>query len=192
MVSDRHAWYFGSSSRRESNMAHHVRARAVALALCFLIALTGAGPTTQQAEDRKEDRAQIAQLLADWETAWNTHDMHRLAALFREDAVWVLWTGDVWTGRARFEEGMTKVHETVYRTSVQREQLEELTFLGPNAAVLRFQSTLDGDARYPNSTIHSRKILVLTRQDGQWRIGWGQNTRFLSDLQGAESEKKSP
>jgi hypothetical protein len=30
-----------------------------------------------------------------WETAWNEHDMHALAGLFHEDAVWVLWTGEV-------------------------------------------------------------------------------------------------
>ena len=109
--------------------------------------------------------------------------MHRLASLFRENAVWVLWTGEVWTGRARFEAGMTEVHKTVYRTSIQREQLEELTFVGPDAAVVRFQSTLTGDTRYPGKTIRSRKILVLTRANGRWRIGWGQNTRFNADMQ---------
>jgi uncharacterized protein (TIGR02246 family) len=172
-------------------MAHHHWLRAAGLALSFLM-LAALSPVPEQVQDRKEDRAQIAQVLAEWEAAWNAHDMHRLAALFREDAIWVLWTGDVWTGRARFEEGMTKVHETVYRTSVQREELEELTFVGPDAAVLRFQSTLEGDTRYPDTVIHSRKILVLTRQDGKWLIGWGQNTRFLSDLQSPEPEKKSP
>lgn len=171
-------------------MARRLTIRAAAAALSLLI-LTATAPVTQQSEHRTEDRTQIAGLLAEWEAAWNTHDMRRLAALFREDAVWVLWTGDVWTGRARFEDGMTKVHQTVYRTSVQREQLEELTFIGPDAAVLRFQSTLDGDSRYPNRTIDSRKILVLTRQDGRWLIGWGQNTRFLSDLE-PESRKQSP
>ena len=171
-------------------MAQHPIARAVTLAFSFVL-LAAAAPAPQS-DDRQKDRAEIGQLLSDWETAWNTHDMHRLAALFREDAVWVLWTGDVWTGRARFEEGMIKVHQTVYRNSVQREQLEELTFLGPDAAVLRFQSTLDGDMRYPGSTIHSRKILILTRRSGKWLIGWGQNTRFLSDLQGSTPQPKSP
>jgi len=172
-------------------MAPHLTRRTVTLVLALLL-LSAAAPAKPKPEGRDEDRAKIARLLADWETAWNTHDMHRLAALFREDAVWVLWTGDVWTGRARFEEGMIKVHQTVYRTSVQREELEELTFLGPDAAVLRFKSTLEGDTRYPNSTIHSRKILILARQAGQWQIGWGQNTRFLTDLQQPQAPIKTP
>lgn len=164
-----------------------IRAASLALGSVLLIA---AAPNVQTSETRKVDRVQIARLLAGWESAWNTHDMRRLAALFREDAVWVLWTGEVWTGRARFEAGMTEVHKTVYRNSVQSEKLEELTFVGPDAAVLRFYSSLTGDTRYPGRTIRSRKILLLTRQDGQWRIGWGQNTRFLSDLQAPEAPKK--
>lgn len=156
--------------------------RAASLAVCWLL-LTAASPEIPKPADRTEDRAQIARLLADWESAWNNHDMRRLAALFQEDAIWVLWTGEVWTGRARFEAGMTEVHKTVYRDSVQRERLEDLKFVGPDAAVLRFQSTLTGDTRYPDRTVRSRKILVLTRVDGTWRIGWGQNTRFTSDMQ---------
>lgn len=163
-------------------MSRSLMVRAAPLAACWLM-LTAAAPATAQSTDRAEDRAQIARLLADWETAWNTHDMQRLAGLFREDAIWVLWTGEVWTGRARFEAGMTEVHKTVYLNSVQREVLEELTFTGPDAAVLRFQSTLTGDTRFPDRTVRSRKILVLVRTGGTWRIGWGQNTRFAADMQ---------
>lgn len=170
-------------------MSHHAMMRAASLGFCSLL-LTAAAPNIQKSDGRNEDRAQLARVLAEWESSWNTHDMHRLAALFREDAVWVLWTGEVWIGRARFEAGMTEVHKTVYRNSVQREQLEELTFVGPDAAVLRFQSSLTGDTRYPDRTIRSRKILVLTRRQGQWGIGWGQNTRFLSDIEAPRALKK--
>lgn len=129
-------------------------------------------------EDRAADRKELGALLERWEQAWNNHDMHALAALFHEDAVWVLWTGEVWTGRKRFEDGMVEVHKTVYANSIQRERLEELTFVGPDAAVMRFHSELTGDTRYPGKVVQSRKILLVTRRDGVWRIGWGQNTRF--------------
>ena len=129
-------------------------------------------------EDRATDRKELTALLAQWEDAWNKHDMHALAALFDEDAIWVLWTGEVWTGRKKFEDGMVEVHKTVYAKSTQRERLEELTFVGPDAAVMRFHSELTGDTRYPGKVVQSRKILVVARKDGVWRIGWGQNTRF--------------
>ena len=169
-------------------MSRHAQLRATVFGLCLLVTAV-AVPAAEGRDDRQRDRAAISRLLAEWEAAWNAHDMRRLAALFREDAVWVLWTGDVWTGRARFEQGMTEVHKTVYRASVQREQLEELTFVGPDAAVLRFRSVLTGDTRYPDRTINSRKILVVTRRNNGWLIGWGQNTRFLADIQPTAPQK---
>jgi uncharacterized protein (TIGR02246 family) len=128
--------------------------------------------------DRPADRAQIAVIIKTWEDAWNSHDMHAFANLFHHDGVWILWTGQVWTGRTAIEEGHAAVHKTVFRNSVQRERLEELTFVGPDAAVVRFYSTLTGDERAPDKQIRSRKFLVVTRRDGVWRVGWGQNTRL--------------
>lgn len=133
-------------------------------------------PATKASE--ASDREQITAILRSWEEAWNSHDMHAFANLFHEDGVWVLWTGAVWKGRAAIEEGHAAVHKTVFRNSIQRERLEELTFVGPDAAVVRFFSTLTGDERSPDKVIRSRKMLVVTKRKGNWRIGWGQNTRL--------------
>ena len=73
-----------------------------------------------------------------------------VASLFREDATWILWTGQGWSGRTATEEGHAAVHKTVFRNSVQRERLEELTFVGPDAAVGRFYSTLTGGESSPD------------------------------------------
>jgi uncharacterized protein (TIGR02246 family) len=128
--------------------------------------------------DRVADREQIAAIIQKWEQAWNNHDMHAFASLFQEDGTWILWTGQVWSGRAAIEEGHAAVHKTVFRNSVQRERLEELTFVGPDAAVVRFYSTLTGDERSPDKVVRSRKLLVVTRRDGKWSVRWGQNTRL--------------
>jgi uncharacterized protein (TIGR02246 family) len=161
-------------------MSHRLSWRGLAAALFAAIAVLTSQPlqSASASEDRAADRKGLTTLLAQWEEAWNAHDMHALAALFHEDAVWVLWTGEVWTGRQRFEDGMVEVHKTVYANSTQRERLEELAFVGPDAAVMRFHSELTGDTRYPGKVVQSRKILIVTRRDGMWRIGWGQNTRF--------------
>ena len=155
--------------------------RAVVVAGLLFVSLTPAmsqvsSPAPKAAE--ASDRAQIAAILRGWEEAWNSHDMHAFAKLFHEDGVWVLWTGAVWRGRAAIEEGHAAVHKTVFRNSIQRERLEELTFVGPDAAVVRFFSTLTGDERAPDKVIRSRKVLIVTRREGNWRVGWGQNTRL--------------
>ena len=126
----------------------------------------------------KADRDQLTAIIDKWEKAWNSHDMHAFASLFHEDGVWILWTGEVWKGRNAIEEGHAAVHKTVFRNSIQRERLEELTFVGSDAAVVRFYSTLTGDERAPGKTIRSRKVLILTKRAGAWKVGWGQNTRL--------------
>lgn len=124
------------------------------------------------------DRDEVLAIVQRWEECWNTHDMHALGSLFHDDGTWILWTGLVWRGRSAIEDGLAAVHETVYRNSVQRERVEEVAFVGPDAAVVRFYSTLTGDERSPDKLVRSRKFLVVTRRDGAWKIGWGQNTRL--------------
>jgi uncharacterized protein (TIGR02246 family) len=140
--------------------------------------LTPGAMGQEVAAGNRTDRDQVTAIIDKWEKAWNSHDMHAFASLFHEDGVWILWTGEVWKGRNAIEEGHAAVHKTVFRNSIQRERLEELTFVGSDAAVVRFYSTLTGDERAPGKTIRSRKILIVTKRAGAWKVGWGQNTRL--------------
>ena len=156
---------------------HASRTLALVFAGIFCVVSTSLGQDAPRV-DRASDRKQITAILQSWEEAWNRHDMHSFGNLFHENGVWILWTGQVWKGRAAIEEGHAAVHKTVFRNSVQHERLEELTFVGPNAAVVRFYSTLTGDERSPDKVVRSRKVLIVTKQKGIWKIGWGQNTRL--------------
>ena len=72
--------------------------RMIAAAGVFAVPAEAAGQR-DQSSGSAGDRAQISAILTRWEDAWNTHDMAAFASLFHEDGVWVLWTGEVWTGR---------------------------------------------------------------------------------------------
>ena len=160
----------------------------------FLIAGLGAAlllaqPAAGQApapSDRTADREQITAILARWERAWNTHDMKAFGTMFHDDGTWILWTGAVWVGRRAIEDGHAEVHKTIFRNSIQRERLEELTFVGPDAAVVRFCSTLIGDERAPDKLVRSRKFLVVTKRAGVWGVSWGQNTRLADTVPDSE------
>jgi len=160
----------------------------VSLATFLLVGIAAlCRPTATVAQEtapthRAPDAEAITAILREWEDAWNRHDMRAFANLFHEDGIWLLWTGQVWKGRQAIEEGHAEVHRTVFRNSIQRERLEELTFVGPDAAVVRFYSTLTGDARAPDKLIRSRKILIVTRRDDGWKVQWGQNTRFAEGV----------
>ena len=103
----------------------------------------------QRQADRTADREQVEAMLARWEAAWNRHDMAAFAAMFHDDGVWVSGRERCGVGGVR-SKGHAEAHRTVFRNSVQRERLEELTFVGPDAAVVRFCSTLIGDERTPD------------------------------------------
>lgn len=143
-----------------------------------LLSIASTSTTHGAQPSDRADREQITAIIDSWERAWNSHDMRALASLFHEDGIWILWTGEVWKGRTTIEEGHAAVHKTVFRNSVQRERLEKLTFVGPEAAVVRFYSTLTGDERSPDKVVRSRKILIMTKRQGTWKVGWGQNTRL--------------
>jgi len=151
----------------------------IALVVAALLCVSSPSKSQEtRSPTRTSDRAKITAMIHSWEEAWNIHDMHSFASLFHEDGIWVLWTGQVWKGRTAIEEGHAAVHKTVFRNSVQHERLEELTFVGPDAAVVRFYSTLTGDERSPDKVVRSRKVLIVTKRKGIWKIGWGQNTRL--------------
>ena len=162
-------------------LLQHVTSRVAALLL-----VTSTATAQQARTDRASDHQQIEAIISQWESAWNSHDMARFGALFHEDGVWVLWTGAVWTGRPAIQEGHAEAHRTFFRNSTQRELLEELTFVGPDAAIARFCSMLKGDKRAPEKLVRSRKFLVLTRREGTWRVGWGQNTRLADTAPDSE------
>ena len=155
--------------------------RAVAFSVAGVLLAVSAMAQASPPGDRAADREEITKLVEGWERAWNAHDMDAFGKLFHEDGTWILWTGAVWTGRTAIVDGHAAVHKTVFRNSVQRERLEELTFVGPDAAVVRFFSTLTGDERYPGKVVRSRKFLVVTRRYGVWKVSWGQNTRLADD-----------
>jgi uncharacterized protein (TIGR02246 family) len=169
------------------NIGRNIRRTAAAIAFAGLfVVASAAGGQRDQSSGSPRDREQILAILGRWEDAWNTHDMAAFASLFHEDGVWVLWTGEVWTGRRVIEEGHAAVHKTIFRNSIQREHLEELTFVGPDAAVVRFCSVLTGSEQSPTEPIRSRKFLVVTRREGVWKMSWGQNTRLRADVPDAE------
>jgi uncharacterized protein (TIGR02246 family) len=124
------------------------------------------------------DRREINRLFERWENAWNTHNGHAWAELFHDDATWILWTGATWKGRDVIEKGIGDAYRTVYRESRQSSQPQEIRAVAPDVVIARSLTTLTGDTREPGATIYGRKLLVLTKRDGVWRVLYGQNTRL--------------
>ena len=89
--------------------------------LAFLVAgfLSIASTSMSQGAQpgNRADREQITAIIDSWEKAWNSHDMRALASLFHEDGIWILWTGEVWKGRSKIEEGHAAVQRRCFATA---------------------------------------------------------------------------
>ncbi len=85
------------------------------------------------------------------------------------------------------EAGIREPFRSVYSNSTQLWQSPpELTLVAPDVVVARSISATTGDSRQPGVTIYGNKMLVLIRNNGAWKVLFGQNTR-LSDAEVAKA-----
>ena len=145
----------------------------IILALAFI-----AEAHSAVAADSATDEKAIRQIVKDYETIWNKHDMSTFGNLFTDDAEWVNVVGHVWRGKADIVKAHKVVHETNFKN--RNMQLDNMTvrFIRPDVAVSIVRWTLDGfeapDGRHfpkgPNVA-----TLVFVKQDGKWLISSGEN-----------------
>jgi uncharacterized protein (TIGR02246 family) len=144
-----------------------------ALTIMFAPASQGAQPAAMQS-----DREQITTVMAALDETWNKHDMHAHAELFHEDGVWIAWTGEVLNGAVDYETRLTPLHKTIFKNSVHKGRIEELTFVAPDVAVVRGYGTVVGNEPTPDKVHRYRNLVVMTKRNGVWKLSWGQKTRF--------------
>lgn len=137
-----------------------------------------------QPEARISDRDQITAVIAALNETWNKHDMRAHAELFHEDGVWIAWTGEPLIGAATFEANLTALHKTIFKNSVHKSWVEELTFVGPDAAIVREHGTAVGNEPTPEKILRYRNLIVVTKRNGVWKLSWGQKTRLADTAPG--------
>jgi uncharacterized protein (TIGR02246 family) len=115
-----------------------------------------------------------AALTREWEAAWNTHDMARMAPLVTEDADWVTVGGARLQGRAQVESVHAALHAGQLKASRWSNRSHTVQALGPQAALLHLtwsvQGDLDADGtpRQPRNGIFT--WLLAGQPGGRWRI----------------------
>jgi len=154
----------------------------LSIALTWLIILFASDShATPPTDARQSDRQQIIAWMAALDETWNQHDMRAHAALFHEDGIWIAWTGHVLKGPAAYEAALTPLHKTAFKNSVHKGRIEELTFIAPDVAVVRGFGTVVGNEPTPDKVHRYWILVVMTKRDGDWKLSWGQKTRFADD-----------
>lgn len=104
--------------------------------------------TTSRADQAR--RARIAdELVADFASAWNAHDVDALALLFHEDGTFVNVVGTYEKGREAIRHSHAAIHASFYKDSALRSEVLDARELVHGVIVAHVSNELDGDARAP-------------------------------------------
>lgn len=144
----------------------------VVLAACALYAHARQTPALQTGGDEAALRENIRQL----ELGWNAKSGAQFAKPFAEDADYVIINGTQIKGRAAIAEGHQRIFDTFYKESVISLSVKQVRMLRPDVAVVHVSGLLKlssgADAREDKAVM----TLVMTKEDGAWKITAFQNT----------------
>ncbi len=124
-------------------------------------------------------RTRIAdELIADFASAWNAHDMDALAILFHEDGTLVNAVGTYEKGREEIRHSHAAIHASFSKNSALRSELLDARELMPGVIVAHVSNELEGDARYPRQTARTLATYVIEQRAGTWKFTTAHNTRI--------------
>jgi uncharacterized protein (TIGR02246 family) len=126
-----------------------------------------------------EEKA-VAELVADVENAWNTHDMRGFAARFAEDADFINVRGWWWRGRDEIEHRHALLHETMFRNSTMSVELASTKGVCPGVLLAHVRWEMIGhEFGGPDQTSEPRTGIwswVVRERDGSVEIVSSHNT----------------
>lgn len=144
--------------------------------------MTTSRPTTEHAPSNHDDRRKITDVVARYETAFNTNDAAAMNALFTEDTAFVNIAGTLVNGADALYRSQAFVFGDggpLAEVKVDYE-VESLAFLAPDVAVVHARQHSVDDRKHPTATDtdlgESIVVFVLVRGAQGWRIRVGQNT----------------
>lgn len=119
---------------------------------------------------------------AQWESAWNHHDVGAMVRLGAPDADWVNLAGQWFQGRKPFAESLESLHSGKVKNSKWHTEQIHVRFLSPTIAVVHVyfstsgERNPDGSPRPPRRGIFTR---VEEKRDGRWLIVASQATNIV-------------
>jgi uncharacterized protein (TIGR02246 family) len=139
-----------------------------------------------------EDDAAIRQLGDAWDEAWNTHDMHALAALVSHDIDFIHVMGGWLGGRDAFERHHATFHAIRFKTSITRTQGMTIKLLAQDVCLVHRNWRLTGELNEEGAPLPPREGIItwiVRRQGAKWLIQAAHNTTIVPGFVGSEERK---
>ncbi len=129
----------------------------------------------------KADDEGIRKVLADYDEAWNTHNMRALDKVFSEDAEFINVVGMHWRGQAEIIAAHAAYHETIFKNNGMKTDAIALRPLGADVVIAVVTQTQEKFTTPSGNVVpeHQNKLsYIFTKAGGYWRIVHGQNVRI--------------
>lgn len=125
---------------------------------------------------------------AQFEAAWNAHDMQAFGALFHPDATFVNRFATYWRGADAIVDGHRHIHETIYSDSVLKVDAPDVDIVSDDVTILHFWTRLTMGPAHPAGPhqIDTLILAVATRRDGQWRLKAVENVGLVDPPSGRQ------
>ena len=133
----------------------------------------------QLAAQSPSDEQSIRALAAEFERAWNTHDMNVLGAIATDDIDFVNVAGLHWKGRTEVVQEHAARHKVRFRNSVWTTDRVSVQFVASGVALVHVDWQTRGDLDLDLKPWPPRKGLfswLVVKQGGGWKIRSAQNT----------------
>jgi uncharacterized protein (TIGR02246 family) len=131
-----------------------------------------------------DDDAAVRKVIADYEVAWNAHDMKAIGKLFREDAECINIVGMHWHGRDAIVTAHTAYHETMFKNHRIKTDAVEVRSLGGGHAIAVVTTTNDAfttPGGQVMSKAQNRQTYVMTKGLDGWKVAHFHNVRVDAD-----------
>lgn len=128
------------------------------------------------------DQKAIRDIEAQWEAAWNRHDVAAMARNYAPDSDAINLAGEWFKGRAAFVKSLEELHSDKVKGSVWQTEQTNIKFLTPEIVIVHVYINSHGD-RNPDGTAMPPRHAILTRvevkRDGRWLIVASQATNIV-------------
>jgi uncharacterized protein (TIGR02246 family) len=135
--------------------------------------------TARSSAQSPADEESVRGLAAQFERAWNTHDMNILGSIATEDIDFVNVAGLHWKGRTEVVREHAERHKVRFKDSVWRTDRVTVQFLAPAVALVHVEWETRGDLDFDLKPWPPRKGIfswLVVKSEGTWRIRSAQNT----------------
>jgi uncharacterized protein (TIGR02246 family) len=132
-----------------------------------------------------QDEAEIRQVEAGLQEAWNRHDAKAFANLFTEDADCVNVVGWWWKGRREIEKKVADAHAFIFRESTLTTNDVHIRFLTSRIAIVHVRWSLVGGKKPDGTPGQPREGIqtdVLQKQAGKWLVASFHNTDSVPEV----------